>query len=65
MPRYQDLQVDEVLHETDDAFLFEIDGEEVWFPKSQMESTSGIAKGHKNIEVSVATWLLKEKGFDT
>ncbi len=49
---------------TEKAMLLQIDGQEFWFPKSQ------IAEADRNLEpgyeggIAVTEWIAKEKGFD-
>lgn len=66
MARYVDVQVDLVVKESDSelAYLFEVDGESVWVPKSQLEKPDDILPGQQNIVVSMKKWLADEKGFD-
>lgn len=37
MPKLADITYDDIAHETEAAWLFVIDGEEVWIPKSIAE----------------------------
>lgn len=57
------LDVDEVLRETDKAFLLLIDGEEVWVPKSQVSDADKYEAGDTDVTVSVTTWLAEQKGL--
>lgn len=50
------IEVEELVHETDAAWLFLIDGEEVWLPKSQCDYDGGTS-------VDVPLWLLEKKGI--
>lgn len=58
--RYTAIDVDEVKKETPAAFLFEIDGGEIWVPKSQMENPSCVAVGDTDVAVDVASWLARK-----
>jgi hypothetical protein len=37
MTKLTDVEYDEIVHETEKAFLFNIGGKEVWLPKSVIE----------------------------
>ena len=50
---------DEQLAETDKAFLFEVDGENVWIPKSEI-----IDHNEEKEQVTIPMWLAREKGLD-
>jgi hypothetical protein len=58
---YVPLVVDEVLRETEKAFLFLIDGAEVWIPRSQMEDPDGCTVGELECEVYVSRWIAGQK----
>ncbi len=49
--------VEEILRETDAAFLFQIDGEEKWVPKSVLEGADTFDLGDEDVEVEVAVWF--------
>jgi hypothetical protein len=56
--RFEDVEVayDEVRHETDKAYLFVIDTEKIWIPKSQIS--------HMNDDTFVIPrWLAEENGL--
>jgi hypothetical protein len=57
------VNVDRVEHVTDDAFLFVIDGDEVWIPKSQVEDPDEIEIGDEDIGVNIAEWLAAREGL--
>ncbi len=44
-----------VVHETDKAWLLRIDGDEIWFPKSQCELHLD------NMEIEMPQWLHEQK----
>ena len=51
------------IKETDLALLCEIDGEEYWIPKSQIDDESEVyAEDHEGTLV-VTEWIAKEKGL--
>ncbi len=56
-----EIEVDELVHETDAAWLFVINGTEIWLPKSKCEYEES------DSYVSVPRWLVEAKrreGFD-
>ena len=53
------IEVDAVLHETDDAVLVEIDGEQIWLPLSQVD---GVVRG-RNPAITAKRWILEKKGL--
>lgn len=57
------IEVEEVKAETELAFLFVINGEESWVPKSQVEDADDIEKGFSGIEVEVAEWFAEKEGL--
>lgn len=60
---YVTIMVDEILRETDAAFLLEIDGDEVWIPKSQIADPSDYEMGDKECTLSVTEFIAREKGL--
>jgi hypothetical protein len=54
----------EYVRETDDALLVEVDGEEHWFPKSQIDYTDGVLFPGDEIDVEMPSWLAEKKGLD-
>jgi len=48
---------DSILRETEKAYLLEIDGEEVWLPKSH------VTLDKQNKEITIPDWLATEKGI--
>lgn len=57
------IEVDEIKKETEAAFLFLIDDEEVWIPKSQMADPDNYEMGDCDCEVSVTEWIANQKGL--
>lgn len=57
------LNVDRVVKGTDDALLFEIDGDRTWVPRSVIEDDDSIDIGTVDIEVNVKTWFAKKEGL--
>lgn len=60
---YVTIEVEEIIAETDDALLCQIDGEEVWLPRSLVESGEDYGKGDGPVELNVAEWKAKEEGL--
>lgn len=60
---YVTIMVDEILRETDAAFLLEIDGDEFWIPKSQVANPSDYEMGDKECSMSVTEFIAREKGL--
>lgn len=56
------ITVDEVLHETDLAWLVLIDGEKYWLPKSKVEDDE-LVVGATGIDIEVPEWLAAAKGL--
>jgi hypothetical protein len=57
------LDVDEILRETDAAFLVQIGEDEVWLPKSQIDGADGYEVGDCDLTISVTEWLARQKGL--
>jgi hypothetical protein len=57
------------IHQTEGAVLFEIEGEEIWVPKSALEDGGKCVKDFDpdnkgdEVEVSIAQWLCKDRGL--
>jgi hypothetical protein len=60
---FVEIEADEVLHQSEAAFLFSIDGEDAWLPKSQIECPDDIDVGDENVIVGIKRWLAVEKGL--
>ena len=62
--RYVTVAFDEILKETDKAFLVRLpDEEEVWIPYSQIADYEDYNAGDEDGELSVTEWIAKEKGL--
>lgn len=61
--RYIPIVVDEVLKETDKAFLCLIEGTQYWIPKSQMEDSENVSEGELDCEMAITEWIAQEKGL--
>ena len=54
----------EYLHQTDDAILLEIEGDEYWIPKSLIENLSmvdGVVQGEE-VAIELPTWFAEKEG---
>lgn len=49
--------------ETDKALLVEIDGDEHWIPKSQIDDDSEVYQEGDEGELVVSMWLAEQKGI--
>lgn len=58
-----EIEISKVVHETELAFLFLVDDQEIWFPKSQIidPAEDDISVGEKDLEVTIPLWLAQEK----
>jgi hypothetical protein len=54
----KEYEYDNLLQETDKAWLLDIEGEEIWFPKSQCNLTYG-----DSTYILVPDWLAGKKGL--
>ena len=61
---YAHIEVDEIKRETDGAFLFVIDGEEKWVPKSQVADPDDYERGDENCSVSITEWFANKEGIE-
>lgn len=50
-----------VIRETDAALLVDVDGKEVWIPKSQIDDDSEVYKAGTDGTLIVSEWIAKEK----
>jgi hypothetical protein len=53
----------EVLGETPKAFRLDVNGEEVWVPKSQIRAVISDPDESKLDQVTMSTWIAETKGF--
>ncbi|KKK79902.1 hypothetical protein LCGC14_2828880 [marine sediment metagenome] len=56
MSDYVEIDIDEIVRESEDAILVAIDTEEIWIPKSQIDE-------YDDNQVSVKEWIAIEKGL--
>lgn len=64
MSNYVHVQVEEIKHETDKAFLVIIDGDERWIPKTQIADSSDYEVGDKNITISITDFIAEKLGIE-
>ncbi len=65
MALFVQIQVDKVSRETEKAYLFTIDDEDFWIPKSQVREGEGVIyEGMENIQVEVTKWIATEKNLE-
>jgi len=57
------IEVEEIVCETDKAFLCRVDGEEHWFPKSQVSNPEDYEEGDADVTLSITEWIANEKGL--
>lgn len=62
---YVHLEDCRVVHETEDAFLIEYEGEEHWIPRSQVADPDTYESGDEGVTISVTEWIAKQKGIET
>jgi hypothetical protein len=55
---------EEIKVETPDAFLFVIDGEDYWIPRSQIADPGDYHNGDKDGTVSISEWIAKQKNLE-
>lgn len=53
----------EVKHETDKALLVDIEGEEVWIPKSVIDDDSEVYKSGTEGTLIIPEWFSKKNGL--
>lgn len=57
---YVHLDVDEILSETDNAFLVLLNEEEIWIPKSVISDSKDYDKGDVECSISVQRWFTEK-----
>ena len=58
------LDVEEILRETDKAFLVRLeDGREEWLPFSQIADPDEYQVGDRDCTVSITEWVARQKGL--
>lgn len=61
---YVHLEGCRIVHKSEKAFLVEYDGEQIWFPFSQMANPEDYSVGDTDRTVSITEWLAFQKGLD-
>jgi hypothetical protein len=61
-----EVEFERIIHITDRAVLFEIEGSEEWVPRSQLENLDDILEHDKDTpgELSVPRWLAEDRGWE-
>ncbi len=57
------VEYDDILRVTENAVLLDIDGEDVWMPKSQMDADYSDRVGQGEGHMYVTEWIAGEKGL--
>lgn len=60
---YVHVEVEEILRETERAFLVRFDGEETWLPKACIADADCYDAGDVNVTISVREGIAREKGL--
>ena len=65
MPKFIDLGPCDIIRETDAALLVEFgDGQEEWFPRSQVENGDSYQEGDQPEEFMITKWIADQKEID-
>lgn len=60
-----EIVVDFVKKETAKAVLCEINGDEIWIPKSVIdEGEDDLTEGEEDVTISIAAWFARKEGLD-
>jgi len=59
-----EVEVTEVIAQTDKAILCVIEGEHVWIPTSQIKDESEVCEDGDSGTLVIPRWLAKEKGLE-
>ncbi len=58
------IEVEEIVAETEKAFLLRMEDGEEWIPKAQIEGGGeGYEKGDVDVGMSITEWIAKQKGM--
>lgn len=64
--KYVYIDVEEIVYETAAAFLFRVDGKEIWIPKSQMADPDDYSEGDIDVsDVAITEWIAKQKEIES
>lgn len=61
---YVHLDVEEIVRDTDKAFLVRIEAGEVWIPKSQIADADDYEAGDTDLTLSVTKWFADKEGLE-
>jgi hypothetical protein len=61
---YVHVDVEEIVHETESAFLLRIDGEQVWCPKACVADSEDYTGGDKNTSLAITENFARDKGIE-
>lgn len=61
---YVHLDVEEIIWETDEAFLCKVDDEDHWIPKSQIADSNDYKAGMVNCTISITQWMANKLDFE-
>jgi len=53
----------ECIHETDDAILVVVEGDEYWIPQSQIDDDSEVWKNGDEGTLVITEWIAEKKGL--
>lgn len=53
----------ECVKETADALCVAVDGEEIWFPKSQIHDFSEVTEEGDEGDFVITVWLARQRGY--
>lgn len=57
------VDVAHIVRATENALLVEIDGEEIWLPRSQVSDGESYEVGDTNVTLSITEWLARRRGL--
>lgn len=64
MSKYVTIDFEEILEESPNALLVNIENEEVWIPRSQIEEGQKVDVGDCYGELSITQWIAEKKNLD-
>ncbi len=57
------IEVERVERETELAFLFVVEGEEIWVPKSVVAEPDEVSEGDEDLELNIAEWFAERENL--
>ncbi len=60
---YAHFDVERIIRDTGKAFLFLIEGEEVWIPRNCVSDPDDYEEGDRDAEISIREDIAEEKGL--